>query len=245
MTLTALLLAACALVPTFSTPAPALPACAPYAKNAELLSACVNREIVNVLDIRAVSAICSTLPSDDQKECRRQWVWTAAMSPEWQGVDLLRVCAGDDECAFMVLDSRVPDSYPEAISRCDYWAKTYAEDCTRHAISRLFETRPDDAALKEAAEQPHGEIIAGLMPSYLICLKRTECPDLGKMTSVCKTSLAQLLSDSNARCQMTLPDENGNMATDPNAGYAPGTRVPPGPQGPPELGGNAPPPAWP
>jgi hypothetical protein len=240
MTLTALLLAACAYVPTFGTPAPALPACAPYAENAELLSSCVNREIGNVLDIRAVSAICSTLPTEAQKDCRRQWVWTASMNPVWEGVDLLKVCAGDDECAFMVLDARVPDSYPEAVARCDYWVKTYAEDCVRHAINRFLNTFPDDAALKEAAAQPHGEVIAGLMPGYLICLKRTECPDLGTLTSVCETSLAEILSDPYASCAMGLTDQNGNIRPDPNQGLAPGSLLPPGPKGPPGLGGTPP-----
>ena len=119
MSLAALLFAACAYVPTFGTAKPAIPACAPYAANAELLSSCVNREIVNVIDIRAVSAICGSLPSEANKECRRQWVWSASMSPQWEGVDLLKVCASEDECEFMVLESRVPDSYPEAVARCD------------------------------------------------------------------------------------------------------------------------------
>ena len=236
MSLAALLLTACAYLPTFGNAEPAIPACAPYAANAELLSSCVNREIVNVLDIREVSAICSTLPTEAEKECRRQWVWSASMSPHWEGVDLLKVCASDDECEFMVLESRVPDSYPEAVARCDYWVKTFAEDCVRHAINRLFSTYPDDAKLKEAAAQPHGEILAGLIPSYLICQKRTACPDLGAMTSVCTDSLNQLLSDSNAHCTMEPPDESGN-STGATQGFAPGTRPPPGPQGPPELGG--------
>jgi hypothetical protein len=237
MTLTAILLGACAYLPTFSTPEPALAACAPYAANEELMSSCINREIVNVSDIRAVSDICSTLPTEANKECRRQWVWTASMSPEREGVDLLKVCQNDDECEFIVLESRVPDSYPEAVARCDYWVKTFAEDCVRHAVNRLLNSYPDDATLKEAAAQPHGEIIAGLIPSYLICFQRTECPDLGAMTSLCNTNLRELLSDPRSKCEMTLPDENGNIIPDPTRSGAPGSNVPPGPQGPPELGG--------
>ena len=198
--------------PVFALPAFALLGCAAqvtetgpctmYSRNEELLAACVTRNVVEVKDQSTADAMCASLTKVGADACRTRWVSEASKNLSFQGGDLLQMCAGVSDCAFIVLESRVAATYEEQVQRCTYWAGEFAADCVGHAAQRLLNSAPSDDVLRAAALGAHGERIAGMIPGYLKCSGRTACPDLGPLTSVCEASLARLPTDAGCCCKV-------------------------------------------
>ncbi len=173
------------------TPAPEPVGCDVYAKDLDLLAACVRLEALNEDQAPKAQAACDELPPPRNIQCRSEWVATRSDHQAADRAALLEMCGGAPDCQFGVLDALPAGTYPAEVNDCTSLAGPFEADCIGHAAQRFLKTNPTDALLAEAVLLPHGERLAGMVPGYLACSGRTTCPDLGPVTAFCVNTMAR------------------------------------------------------
>lgn len=168
-------------------------ACADYAGDEDLLTACALREVVAIEDSARAAAFCAQLPPARVGACRVRWVNAAVgFRPRPSLAVLLTMCGDARDCAFDALDAWPADSYPAAVAACATYAPSFVEDCAGHAAQRLLDGGASDAQITEAAAQPHAALLVQMLPNHLARLGREHCPDVGRFTAACEADLAHL-----------------------------------------------------
>ncbi len=119
-----------------------------------------------------VDDICSEAGSWDH-ECRMAWVTSRAdEDSRWSTDALLDACpAGADDCRFEVLDKRPNRDVALQIQLCMKNARTFAGDCTAHALERWVRDRPSLEEIERVAQSTIapdriGQYIAALRVCY-------------------------------------------------------------------------------
>jgi len=159
--------------------------CDVYGADVELEAACIRLEALGEETASEAAASCDRLPAPRNVSCRAAWVYSKSDRPEADRAELLDTCDGSPDCQFGVLDARPAGTYSLEVEECVSRVGRFASDCAGHAAQRLLLRNPSDAELRTAALLPHGDRLAGMVPSYLACSGRSTCPDLGPWTQVC------------------------------------------------------------
>jgi len=120
-----------------------LPLCAPYREIPNAWGYCVYKHAGGFPTAEDVEAMCPSA-GDWEASCRHAWV--AGRMARGSGVDtdvLLSVCAGNDDCAFELIDFRPEAEVTDQIDRCREHAGRHAEDCVGHALQQWWFAKPD------------------------------------------------------------------------------------------------------
>ena len=190
--MTVLALALASLVGCIPPPIDPKHPCEPYAAEPDVFAVCIGRRVRSERTTEAAAQWCDQLPEAANLACRQSWIAGAAtQAVRFDGTreDLLAFCKGAPDCGFFVLDQRPEGDYLEQADACVKWTGKMANDCIGHAGERFFKTRPDDAALKRAAESAYGQNTFEGTLKYLACHDRSTCPDLGPFTAHCADKL--------------------------------------------------------
>jgi hypothetical protein len=186
-------------------PPPQAVGCDVYVGDIDLAAACVRLEALQQETPRGAERTCDRLPPPRNVQCRTEWVASMSDHPYLDRDELLSMCAGAPDCRFGVLDARPAGTYAAEAQECVALTGQFAPDCVGHAAQRLLRRTPDDQTLRAAAALPHGERLAGMVPGYLACTGRTVCPDLGRWTHVCTSTLASQPALACANTPPTAP----------------------------------------
>ena len=171
-----------------------LPMCEPYRDMPDAYGFCVYKFGGGFPTVEVVNKLCPQA-GDWEDECRHAWVAGRMHSEkQWPTEVLAKVCDGNVDCTFELIDFRADDDVLTQFRLCDQYTGEYKTDCAGHAMQRWWSANPTESEVLEISEltTPYSKKVGFYVALSQFCDKVGQCSDKGNSGRSCNNSLAAL-----------------------------------------------------